>query len=580
MQSFKTSETYLVNKDRLVVTPTRYIKDVHERKYINSKPVTECLSSGKEMADEYLDYRGIQVVGVSMCLVNDGLVLMNEIASSEAYVLYDELVQKSIVVGVIVLLVIIIITFLVNNRVLLNLVDISRAAEAVSSGDFSVRLDESSKDEIGRLSVIFNTMLNAVENSKKKLSEQSDIMRKSLKANEEQGKSLDDSKKATLNLLEDSWASKEKLEREGNRLNTVLTSIGDGLILVDREYRIVLVNPKASEILVVPKEDLLGKDLRTIMKLWKNKKDELLPLEWPIEKMFLTKLVVVADLEDELSLTTATRTEQLPVALYAAPLAGEINGGVFVIRNISKDRELDDSKRGFISVASHQLRTPLTAIRWYAEMLISEDAGALNEAQKDFLKEIHDGVQRLYQTVDLLLGISRVEGGTGRGAKSQIDLALFSEGISHELAPLLAEKNLGINVAPPEGASVIVHLDILALRQVVLNLFSNAIRYTEQGGLIEARWFMEEGSKTVTYSVHDNGMGIPENVKSRIFTKFFRADNALSKVPDGSGLGLSLVKELINAWGGKVWFDSEEGKGTTFYFTIPPTTPDTPLADN
>jgi signal transduction histidine kinase len=452
-------------------------------------------------------------------------------------------------------------------------------ATAVSHGDFSRRVLVAGRDEIGYLANIFNTMLETISDSQEKLKQSEKKLTSEAKEflhdiseHEEHSKFIEQSKRATQNLLEDAWGIKEKLEIERNRLQTILTSIGDGLVLIDSRYMIVLVNPKMVELFAIPVTEIVGKDLRVIMKLIKRKRGELSPDEWPVEEMFTAKHVVVVDLEDGLSMITEKRTIPLPIALSIAPLVGDkgaITGGVIIIRDMTADHELDEAKSGFISVASHQLRTPLTTIRWYSEMLLGDDAGALSEQQRDFLREIHGGAERLYQTIDLLLGISRVESGKLKVERQLIDLMLFTADLGREFGPQMAEKKLKFAIFPPEGESVVAYLDPLTLRQVVINLVSNAIRYTNDNGMIEVRWMIDKESGEVTYSIKDDGIGIPFAQRSRIFSKFFRAENALSKAPDGSGLGLAFVKELVLAWGGKVWFETEENKGTTFLFTIP-----------
>ena len=573
--TFETLNTYLVNKDRIIVTPTRGVENTAKKQVISTRPVAECLVNKKEVAEEYIDWRGVPVIGVSACFAGDGLVLVNEVETAEAYALFNDLMRKTAIGGTAVLLAVLLSAFVAIRRFLRNLVLVTEAAKQYARGDFSGRVPTVSKDEMGQLATAFNAMLDKIEISQKevktseeKLRNDAIVLEKDLKEHEEQAVFLEQSKKATLNLLEDAWQAKEKLQFESSRLQTIISSIGDALILIDGKYNITLANPKALEVFALPREEVVGKDLRKVIKLIKKKRGELPVEEWPIEEMFLTKQIVIADLEDELSLTTEKRTIALPIALSVAPIEGG-TGAVIVVRDVTEDRELDDAKSGFISVASHQLRTPLTTIRWYAEMLLSEDVGVLSKEQRDFLGEIHGGAERLYQTIDLLLGISRVESGKSKTEPVPINLSLFSEEIAHELAPQADEKNLSLKVSPPEGEPVTVVLDLLTLRQVILNLFSNAIRYTNDKGIIEAKWTMGEEGKEVIYSVHDNGIGIPESQRSRIFSKFFRAENALAKVPDGSGLGLALVKELVEAWGGKVWFETAEGQGTTFFFTVP-----------
>lgn len=577
IRNSQTSDIYLVNSEKFLVTPSRSIKDVKVNQKIDTLPVRECFERGLEVSDEYENYQGTRVLGASMCLQDDGLVLIVEIDKDEVYAPMTSFVRRTAIGGVGAIFLGFLLVALFVRRPIDNLNDVVLAAERAAKGDLGTLIEVRTKDEIGYLASVLNSMITSIRNSQEELQASKEnieikahILEEDLKEHEKQQQFLMQSKKATLNLLEDSWNVGEKLQAESNKLQTIISSIGDGLILIDGGYKIVLLNPRAVEMFAMPRQDVIGKDLREVMKLWKKKKDEILPAQWPIEEMFLTKSVVTTTLEDELSLTTVWREKQIPVVLSVSPLGGGIPGGVIVIHDVTADRELYDAKSGFISVASHQLRTPLTSIRWYSEMLLSNDVGPLNEAQKDFMIEVHDGAERLYRTVDLLLGISRIESGKIKAEKVPIDLGAFTGEIVKELSSQIDEKKIVLSVFPPEGGPVVVPLDSLTLRQVVLNLLSNAIRYTnEDNGIIEVRWNTDEAGKEVKYSVRDNGIGIPEAQRSRIFSKFFRAENALAHVPDGSGLGLALVKELVESWGGKVWFETEERKGSTFFFTVP-----------
>lgn len=573
---FASSDVYLVNKEKMMITPSRFIEKSVLQKRVDTRPVTECFNRGSEFAGVYENYRSTEVYGASMCITEVGVVLLVEVSEQEIFAALRKEQGKLFIFGGITLVVAGFISFFLSRSFLRNINIIHRVAVAVKGGDSSVRAGVVTSDETGELATVFNAMLDTLEENKQKIviadkeiREKSRMLEEEVTHHQEQNKLLADSKKVALNLLEEVTTVKENLETEKYRLQTVLSSIGDGLVLIDGAYSIRIVNPRAVQMFNAPLSEIVGKDLRTVMKLLKKRKEEILPEHWPTEEMFLAGKVVTVGLEAEVSLTTAWRTTELPIALSVAPLGGGLAGGVIVIRDVSADRALDDAKSGFISVASHQLRTPLTTIRWYSEMLLSEDAGALSDAQRDFLNEIHGGAERLYQTIDLLLGISRVESGRLKEEKTPIDLVAFTNDIVHELAPSVTEKGLTISVNPPSIAISNVFLDQLMLRQVVMNLVSNAIRYTNNKGIIEIFWSKSGDDREVAYSVSDNGIGIPESQRGRIFTKFFRAENALVKVPDGSGLGLALVKELVESWKGRVWFETEEGKGTTFTFTVP-----------
>lgn len=575
LENYKTSDIYLINSDRTMVTPSRYVKDVNLHQKVDTLPVRECLENGKEISEEYEDYRGVRVFGASMCFKDDGLVLVVEAQKDELYAPLYALIRTVFVGGFTLLFFGVLVAIFFVRKPLARIGDVVSVAKRVAEGNLDAQVTVRSKDEIGYLASSFNTMIMTIranqENlwrSRREIEEKSLVLEQDIKKHEEQERLLNESKKATLNVLEDMSQTKKKLETEGHRLQTIISSIGDGLILIDGMHRVALVNPQALNMLALPPMEVIGKDLRSIVAISKNKKTDLLPDEWPTEEMFLTKKTVNVGLDEELSLMTVRRALPLPVTLSVAPLGGGLVGGIIIIHDVTEDRALDDAKSGFISVASHQLRTPLTTIRWYSEMLLSDDAGALTPSQKDFLAEIHGGAERLYQTIDLLLGISRVESGKFKTEKEIIDLDALTREIAKDLALTMDQKKLVFTVVPP-AEPVPVSLDPLQLRQVVMNLISNAVRYTNENGMIEARWGRSEDGKDVVYAVADNGIGIPKPQQSRIFTKFFRAENALQKVPDGSGLGLALVRELVESWGGHVRFETEEGKGTTFFFTIP-----------
>ncbi len=509
---------------------------------------------------------------IDQAMINVQMIVTEE-KSVIVHAFYDDLIQEIIIVGGIVggviFIGVILSVFWISRRTMRRFDSIVTVAEEISRGDFKVRVIPVPKDEIGGVSTAFNKMLSTIEILHERSSKQTLLIEKNIKENEEQTKFLLELKRAQRELLEHAWEGKEKSELEKNRLNSILSSIGEGLIIIDGQYIITLVNVTAMKMFGMSSDELIGKDLRTVAKLWKQKTTEIPPEKWPIEGALVDKKVITAGLEDDLSITTNNHQEHISIAFSIAPLLGELKGAVIAFHDMTIDRQFDDAKSGFISVASHQLRTPLTTIRWYSEMLLSGDAGDLTEAQRDFLTEIHGGAERLYQTIDLLLGISRVESGRLKFEKVPINLTSFTEGIVKELTPQIDAKKIIFATVPPNGDDVIVMLDSLTLRQVILNLISNSINYTNDSGTIEASWVINENKSKVTYSVRDNGIGIPVAHRGRIFSKFFRAENAIKKSPDGSGLGLAFIKGVVESWGGKVWYETAEGKGTTFYFSIP-----------
>jgi len=324
--------------------------------------------------------------------------------------------------------------------------------------------------------------------------------------------------------------------------------------------------------------NVIGQDVKKIINVFKGEK-EIPDNEQPVEKMFKTGEPVFTTVEDNFYFKGPSN-KKFPVALVVTPLKGDdIIGAVVVFRDITEEKRLDEAKSGFISIASHQLRTPLTSIRWYTEMLNSEDVGPLNKDQKEFIARVYSGALKLNDVIELLLALSRIESGNIQIELAKINIVSFTQDILKELEPQWKQKNIEVSLAIQEKQLPEIKLDISMLRQVITNLLSNSIRYTDDSGRIEISIRKEPSGNEMIYSVKDDGIGVPESFKDKIFQKFSRAENAINKAPDGSGLGLSLVKSLIEMWKGKVWFESpaiwinkkgeEYKKGSIFSFTIP-----------
>jgi two-component system sensor histidine kinase VicK len=229
---------------------------------------------------------------------------------------------------------------------------------------------------------------------------------------------------------------------------------------------------------------------------------------------------------------------------------------------VTTDQEIDKAKNEFVTLASHQLRTPPTAVKWYTESLLSHPAN-LDEKQKKYLHEIYRSNKRMIYLVNSLLNISRIELGTFVVDTSLTDMRDGIRVILEELVPMIKEKNLSIYKHFDEPLPLI-SIDPRLMIIILQNLISNAIKYTPFGGSITIGLTISP-EKDMVFSVSDTGCGIPADQQKKIFTKLFRADNANDYDPDGSGLGLYITKSIIDQTGGKIWFESTEGSGTAFH---------------
>jgi two-component system NtrC family sensor kinase len=231
-----------------------------------------------------------------------------------------------------------------------------------------------------------------------------------------------------------------------------------------------------------------------------------------------------------------------------------------------KLKELDERKSEFVSIVAHQLRTPLSGVKWTLDLLINGEFGELTSEQRAFLMKSYESNQRLIALIDDMLNVDRIESGKYQYVFRDIQIIDLFDNVLFEINPTIIKKNITVRFDPNARSLPKVHVDPDKIRAVVQNLLDNAVKYTPVGGLI----FVHTGidGEFVKICIKDSGIGIPEDQKRLIFNRFFRARNAIKVQTDGSGLGLFIVKSIIEKHGGDIWFQSEEGKGTEFCFTL------------
>ncbi len=260
---------------------------------------------------------------------------------------------------------------------------------------------------------------------------------------------------------------------------------------------------------------------------------------------------------------------RFPVYVSIQPiiLNGRIVGVLDVFRDISREKQLERARNELISLASHQLRTPLTIISWYAEELVTGTSfERLTPEQREYVQEIYTGNKRMIALLNDMLNVSRLELGTFVVRPEKMKLSDAIANVVSGLSTLLKEKRIEASISH-DNPDLELELDQRVIQLVFTNIITNAIKYSYEKSRVEIVTKKEEQS--VQIRVRDWGCGIPQEIKHRIFEKLFRADNARIMDPGGSGLGLYIAKLIVDQVGGRIWFESEEGRGTTFFVELP-----------
>lgn len=358
--------------------------------------------------------------------------------------------------------------------------------------------------------------------------------------------------------------SKRLASKREAEADALFFSIGDGAIATDEFGRITRVNPVALKLLGYTEAELLGKWFPKVVVATTLDGKVYNLIDRPITKAFLTGQPVASKLYYR-----ARDGQLVPVHVNVSPilLEGKPLGAIEVFRDIAFEEEIDRMKSEFISLASHQLRTPLSAVKTYSHMLADGYMGKVTPTQKKSLHTIIAATNRMNELISTLLNISRIESGTIAVRPKSLKVEAVVEEVLRELTLMAADKSIAMTLKITGSASTTITTDSLILKEILTNLVSNGIKYTPDGGKITIA--IRPRLSDVTISVTDTGWGIPKDVQDQIFSKFFRAPNIVRRETTGTGLGLYLVKGLVELLGGRIWFKSEEQNGTTFSLALP-----------
>lgn len=373
----------------------------------------------------------------------------------------------------------------------------------------------------------------------------------------------------TTGLEEKAIKTTAKLSLGMAREAAILESIGEGLIVltdVNKGGKILYVNRACEDMVGYKHDELVNKFVVDAIPR-EDKKGKIVPFKERVITKVLSGQAVIADINEPFYYIRKDKTK-FPVASIITPITvnNRIVGAVEIFRDITKESAADKAKTEFASLVSHQLRTPFSTINWYVELLLAGDVGKLNKKQTAYLEEVYRASQRMVNLVNVLLSISRIEMGISTDEPTRVDVVSLANVILRESQLEMKKKKLTISKQFDEDIPEFF-ADSKQIAMIFQNLLSNAIKYTPKGGDIGLKVTIKNDHLLV--SVSDTGMGIPKNAESKMFSRFFRANNAMENESEGTGLGLYILKSIIDKMKGKIWFESRETKGTTFYVTLP-----------
>jgi PAS domain S-box-containing protein len=431
-------------------------------------------------------------------------------------------ITSTIIISIIAVVIGIALTFWLTHIMVGPMEDLTKAVTEIRRGNLDISVRTNYPDEIGILAQEFNKMAESIKTYK-----QVDL---------------------------------DKLLKEKSRTEAIIRSVGDCLIVIDKNYRIITINPTAERVFYLLPGISQGKDLCEMIKseeLYNIIKELVESGQDPSEMKSLPTFKWDYDRE-----TKYFQVKVFPVGKEEEALIGH----VILLEDITKLKEVDQLKSDFISIASHELRTPLTSIVMSLGMLLDGTTGELKltEDQKELMEAANEESIRMKDLISALLDISKLESGRMEMDFAEIDPVWLVRGVASTFHVQAESKKILMNVQIQEDIKPI-YADYNRIVQVFNNLLGNALRYTPQGGTLTLSAYNHENF--VKFSVEDTGTGIAKEAQQKIFQKFVQIENDPN--PGAAGLGLAVSSEIVKAHNGKMWVESEPGKGAKFSFLIP-----------
>ncbi|MCK5332387.1 GHKL domain-containing protein [Candidatus Parcubacteria bacterium] len=429
--------------------------------------------------------------------------------------------------------------------------------------------------ELRKINEALDEKINQLEKSNGKLEDTKDILEIRLNAKTRQlremidgldqevrvrTRKLEDSQKALLNILDDYRIEKNISQAEKEKTIAIIKNMSDGILIFNNKNVLTAVNEMAIKFLNLGKIEestYRKKNVSDLIKI-KSFKSVLDIVGSEIKNVFREELKI------------GDKDEFIEVSVSPILINDKQIGKFIILHDISREKKVQALKTEFVSIAAHQLRTPLSAIKWTLTALIDGDFGDLEEKQLTYLKKANVSNERMIELVNDLLNLSRIEEGRYISKLEPTQIEDLVNAVIEEES--LRCKKKEVRIIFKEDASLPkVQIDKEKIKLVIQNLIENALNYCFPKTDINVNLSHDKKKKELEFRVTNQGIGIPKEAQERMFNKFFRAANAVKTETVGSGLGLFINKNIIESHNGTIWFTSQEGKDTSFYFKLPTT---------
>lgn len=402
-----------------------------------------------------------------------------------------------------------------------------RSTQALAAGDYSQRIKVQGDDELARLAGAFNVMATAIQVGQAQLQQ-----------------------------------SNEVLAEEKGRIQGIVDCSPDGLVMLEPNGDVAFINPTAARLLDFAPHQLPPPPF-TLRQL---------PAEWAERLRECLERVQDQEEVQEYELTAPERRVLQLREVQLCSAGGRSYGRLLHLHDITRERVIDEMKSDFISLVSHELRTPLTSILGFSSYMLTGRMGEVKDTQKMALESIHRQAKRLSAIISDFLDVSRIESGKIEMKKEPVAVTQVAGRVAEDLRPQANEKGIRVTVRPEGGELPLLALgDEPRIAQVLTNLVGNALKFTDPEGTIEIILSRQGGE--IVCRIQDSGCGIPPDELDRVFDRFYQVEKVVTRKSGGTGLGLAIVKNIVEAHGGRIWIESQLGKGTTVSFTLPAAEP-------